>query len=83
MVAKFLNIQHRLNPLHVYCRFLDRGHGRRLAVLLCKSYEVLVFVWLSLVIKLIIRWYCLYNKNCLIRAEIGKAVKTGGYKHDR
>ena len=83
VVARFLRIQHRLNPLHVYCRFLDRGHGRRLAVWLCKSYEVLVFVWVSLIIKLIIHWYCLYDRNCRIRREIGKAVKEGGYKDDR
>jgi len=36
-------IQHRLNPLHVYCRLVDRGLGRRFSSRLCWYYEKLLY----------------------------------------
>ena len=47
MVEKLLSVQHRLNPLHVYCRFLDIGLNRRFSSTLCKSYEMVLFCWMS------------------------------------
>ena len=41
-----LNIQHRLNPLHVYCRLVEKGLNKRLSICICKYYEVLVYSWL-------------------------------------
>lgn len=35
--------QHYLNPLHIYCRLMDIRIPRAMAVLLCKTYERLVF----------------------------------------
>lgn len=36
-------IEHYLNPLHVYCRLMDIGIPRSIAVVLCKAYERLLF----------------------------------------
>lgn len=42
----FLNIQHRLNPLHVYCRLIEIGMSKRFSFSVCKYYEILVYSWL-------------------------------------
>ena len=47
MVNKILNIQHRMNPLHVYCRLVERGLNTRISVLMCKWYEILIYNWLG------------------------------------
>ena len=36
-------LQHRTNPLHVYCRLMDLGLGRFLSRRLCVFYERLFF----------------------------------------
>jgi len=41
-----LTIQHRLNPLHVYCRLVDKGLNRKLCLSVCKYYEILIYSWL-------------------------------------
>ena len=71
-MGKFLSIQHRLNPLHLYCRFLDRGLSKRLSVSLCKSYEVLIFIWVSLFIKTAIYFYSIINRNFNVLEELRK-----------
>jgi hypothetical protein len=70
VIEKFLTIQHRLNPLHVYCRFLDRGLSRRLSFSLCKSYEVLIFIWISFLIKAVVYFYSIMNRNFKIQEEL-------------
>ena len=47
MVNKILNVQHRLNPLHVYCRLVERGLNTRISALMCKWYEILIYSWLG------------------------------------
>lgn len=32
-------LQHRLNPLHVYCRLRDAGLSRHVAARFCGAYE--------------------------------------------
>lgn len=54
MVRNLLSIQHRLNPLHVYCRFVDSGLSRRSSALLCKTYEMVIFVWVAWVLKTLV-----------------------------
>jgi len=56
LVARLLSIQHRLNPLHVYCRLLDRGISKKLAMSAGKAYELLLFIWLSFLIKTLIHF---------------------------
>ena len=58
MVERFLSIQHRLNPLHVYCRLLDRGLGMGLSTSICKSYEIAIYVWISWIIKAMVHFVC-------------------------
>ena len=40
-------IQHRCNPLHVYCRLVERGIDRSVSMAICRAYETLVFRWLN------------------------------------
>jgi hypothetical protein len=42
-----LNIQHSLNPLHVYCRLVERGLNKRLSISMCKYYQTLIYSWLG------------------------------------
>ena len=41
-----LIIQHRLNPLHVYCRLVDKGLNKKVSMSVCKYYEILIYDWL-------------------------------------
>jgi hypothetical protein len=38
-----LHIQHISNPLHVYCRLMNMGLEKQLALLLIRNYEILVY----------------------------------------
>jgi hypothetical protein len=44
---KILQVQHRLNPLHIYCRLLDKGLNKKLSMSICKYYGIVVYSWLS------------------------------------
>ncbi len=55
LLNRILNIQHRLNPLHVYCRLVDRGMNARLCICLCKYYEIFIYSWLAWVTVLAAR----------------------------
>jgi len=46
VLNKLLNIQHRFNPLHIYCRLIDKGLDRRFSFSICKYYEILIYSWL-------------------------------------
>jgi hypothetical protein len=71
-MGKILAIQHRLNPLHLYCRFLDRGLSKRLSFSLCRSYEVLIFIWVSFFIKTTIYFYSIIDRNFSVLEELRK-----------
>ena len=47
LLDKILNIQHRLNPLHVYCRLIERGMNKRFSLSICRYYEILIYSWLA------------------------------------
>jgi len=47
VIDKILHIQHCLNPLHVYCRLIDKGLNKRLSISICRSYEICIYSWLS------------------------------------
>ena len=38
-----LNIQHCLNPLHVYCRLVERGLNKKSSLSICRCYEILIY----------------------------------------
>jgi hypothetical protein len=46
MVNIMLNIQHRLNPLHLHCRLVECGFGKRLSLSMCKYYQIIIYSWL-------------------------------------
>ena len=46
MVDMMLNIQHRLNPLHVHCRLVEWGFGKQLSLSICKHYQIFIYSWL-------------------------------------
>ena len=72
MVARFLALQHRLNPLHVYCRFLDRGLSEKLSASICKPYEILIYSWISISIKTVIFFFRVINTNIRIQEDVRK-----------
>ena len=47
MLNVMLNIQHRFNPLHVYCRLVDRGLNKGCSLSICKYYEILIYRWVA------------------------------------
>jgi hypothetical protein len=47
MLERLLIIQHRFNPLHVYCRLVDKGFNKAISISICRYYEVLVYSWLG------------------------------------
>ena len=47
LVDKILNIQHHLNPLHVYCRLVEKGWSKRVSISICRYYEILIYSWLT------------------------------------
>jgi hypothetical protein len=69
LVARLLSIQHRLNPLHLYCRLLDRGISKNLAMSVGKAYELLLFIPLSYLIKTLIHFRLLLTRQGLHRKE--------------
>ncbi|NVM20875.1 MAG: hypothetical protein HWN68_03730 [Desulfobacterales bacterium] len=47
-------IQHRINPLHVYCRLVERGMNKPISLSISRYYEILVFSWLNWLLILVI-----------------------------
>lgn len=54
VVKNILAIQHRINPLHLYCRFLDRGYKRNTSTYCCKLYEIAVFSWVKKILRCVL-----------------------------
>jgi|WetSurMetagenome_2_1015567.scaffolds.fasta_scaffold1625425_1 hypothetical protein len=72
MVTKLLSAQHRLHPLHVYCRLLDRGINRKLAMFFCRTYGILFFFSFNLSVKTLVHSYLVIDKSRTIRDELRK-----------
>jgi hypothetical protein len=54
-----LKIQHRYNPLHIYCRLIERGLDKRLSMTVCRCYEVVIYsglVWFTVLAVDILRY---------------------------
>lgn len=39
-------VQHRCNPLHVYCRLIEKGISREVSIRLSRAYEASIYWWL-------------------------------------
>ncbi len=72
MVEKLFAVQHRLNPLHIYCRLIDIGINRRISVWICRTYEVLFFTAFSFLLKALIHSCLLMDKSYTIRERFKK-----------
>jgi len=53
MLKSIRGIEHRLNPLHVYCRLIDAGLSRDFSGQVCRYYEVFLFRWIVCITQ---RW---------------------------
>jgi hypothetical protein len=42
-----LTIQHRFNPLHVYCLLVKTGLNKSFCLPICKWYEMLIYTWVA------------------------------------
>ena len=42
-----LTIQHRLNPLHLYCRMVEKGWNKKCCMSMCKWYQILIYSWFT------------------------------------
>ena len=42
-----LTIQHRLNPLHLYCRLAGKGLNKKCSMSMCKWYQIFIYSWLA------------------------------------
>jgi hypothetical protein len=49
---------------------LDRGLSRRISTSLGRSYETLIWVWLSWIIKTVIYFFFAINKGCRNTEEV-------------
>ena len=47
MESLILHFQHKVNPLHIYCRLLDKGLTPRISLRLSRCYEILIYKWLA------------------------------------
>ena len=72
MVTKLLSAQHRLHPLHVYCRLLDKGISQGLAKFICRTYRILFFVSFNLWVKTLIHSYLMMDRSRTMQDELRK-----------
>jgi hypothetical protein len=70
VIISILNIQHRINPLHIYCRLVDRGLDRRVSLAFCRYYEHLVFFWLKRVLKTLMYFHFFFDRELTLERVI-------------
>jgi hypothetical protein len=63
LATTILNIQDRLNPLHVHCRLVERGLNKAQSISICRCYGVLFYSWFSWVIGLAVTVCTLWDGN--------------------
>ena len=55
LATRILNIQDRLNPLHIHCRLVERGLNKGHSISICRCYGVLIYSWFSCAIGLAVK----------------------------
>lgn len=45
----FFTIQHYCNPLHIYCRLVDRSISKKTSKWICRCYEILIYWAINLI----------------------------------
>ena len=63
LATKTLNVQDRLNPLHIHCRLVERGVNKRLSILICRCYQILFYSWFCLFIELAVKVCTLWDAH--------------------
>jgi hypothetical protein len=63
LATKILNIQHRLNPLHIHCRLVERGLNKGLSISICKCYQVLFYSWFCLITVVAVKVCTLWDAH--------------------
>ncbi|MCF8061003.1 MAG: hypothetical protein K9M82_00665 [Deltaproteobacteria bacterium] len=73
-------IQHRMNPLHVYCRFMERGYRHGTTVFYCKVYEITVFSWMRRVLRyaLVVACACSSTREEPLPSRLGQTSRRTG-----
>ena len=54
IISSIFAIQHYMNPLHVYCRFMKKGYRHGTSVFCCKAYEITIFFWMRRVLRFVL-----------------------------
>ena len=62
-----LKVQHRFNPLHVYCRLVDRGWSKRFSLSICRYYEILIYSWLAWFTIVVVRICKLTHERIMVK----------------
>jgi hypothetical protein len=47
MLNMMLTVQHRFNPLHLYCRLVETGLKKSFCLPICKWYGMLIYTWVA------------------------------------
>ncbi len=55
VIPSIFALQHRMNPLHLYCRCMERGYRHGVSFFYCRVYEVTVFFFVRRVLRGILR----------------------------
>jgi len=58
MKSLILNFQHKFNPLHIYCRLLDKGFDPRISLRLSRYYEILIYKWIAPHLTFFLIFFC-------------------------
>lgn len=62
-------VQHRCNPLHVYCRLIEKGVSRDVSIRLSRVYEASIYWWLISSLTGLSLWFSrLGTKGCAVGA---------------
>ncbi len=63
LAIKTLSIQDRLNPLHVYCRLVERRLNKRVSISICRCYQILFYSWFCLLTELTVKFCTLWDAH--------------------
>jgi hypothetical protein len=61
LATRILNVQDRLNPLHIYCRLVERGLKKTQSIAICRCYGALFYSWFSCAIGLAVKVCTLWD----------------------
>jgi len=62
MESLIFNFQHKSNPLHIYCRLLDKGLNPQTSLRLSRYYEILIYKWLTQLVFILFFLFRLFKK---------------------